>query len=245
MKLWKKLRRRLAAPPVHVLEPRVAYDRWARQYAEEKNPVLHLATQTLQKLLPELHGKSVLDAGCGAGHRMQQLAPQIMVGADFSFNMLCAARAASRAVKSLRLVNADLLALPFHDESFDLVISAFVLGYLAPLETAVSELARVTRAGGTLLLADFHPLGHWLGWNRSFLECHNGKLEEFRIVNCRHQHEDYFRAFKKNGLHVEDLCEPPLDDSVKHFFDRTRKGRKVYERFHGFPVVLIFKLTKR
>jgi len=248
MNLWQRVRRRLEAHPVHHLDPRAGYDRWAPQYAAEDNPVLDLESRALQTWLPEAEGKRVLDAGCGAGRIARLLAPRrarSVIGVDFSANMLRAARRHLAAPPGIKFVAANLLALPFAGESFEMVTAGLVMGHLENLAGAVGELARVSCAGGTLLISDFHPFGQLLGWNRSFLECHNGKREEFCIRNYLHLHEDYFRAFKKNGLRVEDLCEPRLDESVKNFFDRTRKGREVYERFYGFPVVLIFKLTKR
>jgi ubiquinone/menaquinone biosynthesis C-methylase UbiE len=247
MKLWQHLRRRLEAHPVHTLDPRRGYDRWAHQYDEEENPALYLANGALQKLLPEIVGKRVLDAGCGTGQMIKLIAQggaTQVVGMDFSSNMLRVADQQLKSVRCAKLVDADVLALPFVKESFDAVISSFVMGYIEDCAGAINELARVTRSGGELLLADFHPFGQLLEWNRSFLERHRGKLEEFCIRNYRHLHEDYFHAFKNSGLRMEELHEPGIDASVKHFFDRSRKGREVYEKFFGFPIVLIFKLSK-
>lgn len=247
MNLWQCLRRRFEAHPVRTLDPRSGYDRWASQYVDEDNPVLSLACSALHKLLPEVTGKRVLDAGCGAGRVIQLIAQRdatCVVGIDFSLNMLHSARQQLPPLFCTKLAGAEVLALPFTGESFEVVVSSFVMGYVQDLDRAIGELARVTRSGGTLLISDFHPFGHLLGWNRSFLELHDGKLEEFCIRHHLHLHEDYFRAIKKAHLRVEELREPRIDESVKYFFDRTRKGLEAYEKFNGFPAVLMFKLVK-
>jgi hypothetical protein len=104
--------------------------------------------------------------------------------------------------------------------------------------------ARVTRPGGTLLVSDFHPFGHLLGWHRSYLERKEGRLAEFRICNYLHLHEAYLAAFRSAGLRVDDLREPRIDASVRHFFKRSRTGEAVYAQSHGCPAVLIFRLTR-
>jgi demethylmenaquinone methyltransferase/2-methoxy-6-polyprenyl-1,4-benzoquinol methylase len=53
------------------------------------------------------------------------------------------------------LVVADGLELPFPDQSFDLVTAAFGLRNMASWEKGLSEMARVLRPGGNLLILDF------------------------------------------------------------------------------------------
>ena len=98
--------------------------------------------------------------------------------------------------------------------------------------------------GATLLLTDFHPFGHLLGWHRSYLERKEGKLEEFRIRNHLHLCEQYFEAFQQAGLRVEEVREPRIDESVQHFFKRSRTGQRVYAQSYGFPAVLMFHLSR-
>ena len=51
-------------------------------------------------------------------------------------------------------MEGDITALPFPDGSFDVVGSRMVLHHVARPEQAIAELTRVTRPGGTLLVAD-------------------------------------------------------------------------------------------
>ncbi|MFQ6115470.1 MAG: class I SAM-dependent methyltransferase, partial [bacterium] len=114
MNLWKRLRRRLEAHPVHTVNPLTGYNRWAPQYSEEDNPIVYLESSALYKMLPDLAGKRVLDVGCGAG-RMSKLIAQrgvtYLVGIDFSFYMLCEAQKQLSPLLDTKLVAANVMAL--------------------------------------------------------------------------------------------------------------------------------------
>ena len=74
-----------------------------------------------------------------------------VIGADFCRPMLEVARKNGLP----ELVVADGLELPFPDQSFDLVTAAFGLRNMASWEKGLSEMARVLRPGGNLLILDF------------------------------------------------------------------------------------------
>jgi SAM-dependent methyltransferase len=90
-------------------------------------------------------GGRVLDLACGTGRLTERIVAAYVVGLDISRGMLVEAQR-----RRLRVVLGDGNALPFVSSAFDAVVctdSAFAL--LDPL-CAVSECARVLRAGGTL-----------------------------------------------------------------------------------------------
>jgi SAM-dependent methyltransferase len=109
----------------------------------------------VQRLLGPFTGNEVaLDAGCGTGSLAFALAPLVaeVVGVDTRTDYLEAGRAA--AVTNVRFVEGDVMALPFGYAEFDLGCCHRVLHHVRRPELAVSELARVTRPGGKILLAD-------------------------------------------------------------------------------------------
>jgi SAM-dependent methyltransferase len=109
----------------------------------------------VRRLLGPFTGNEVaLDAGCGTGSLAFALAPHVaeVVGVDMRADYLEAARAS--APPNVRLVEGDVMALPFGYAEFDLGCTHRVLHHVRRPELAVSELARVTRPGGKLLLAD-------------------------------------------------------------------------------------------
>jgi len=111
--------------------------------------------ERVRRLLAPLSGNEVaLDAGCGTGSLTFALAGFVaeVVGADTSAEYLEAARAA--APENVRLVEGDVMALPFGYAEFDLVCCHRVLHHVHRPELAVSELVRVARPGGRVFIAD-------------------------------------------------------------------------------------------
>ena len=102
----------------------------------------------------------VLDLCCGTGDMTFALQRQAgkssprITGADFSHAML--QRASGKSVSTpLRWVEADALRLPFPDEHFALVTSAFGFRNLANYDAGLREIARVLRPGGECGILDF------------------------------------------------------------------------------------------
>jgi demethylmenaquinone methyltransferase/2-methoxy-6-polyprenyl-1,4-benzoquinol methylase len=95
-------------------------------------------------------GDRVLDACCGTGDlavaARREGAAEI-VGVDFSERMLERAR---RKDPELEWVQADVLALPFEDASFDVAVVGFGVRNVEDLEAGIRELRRVLRPGGRL-----------------------------------------------------------------------------------------------
>ena len=95
-------------------------------------------------------GDRVLDACCGTGDlaiAARKAGAVSVVGVDFSEGMLERAR---RKAPELEWIQADVLALPFEDASFDAAVVGFGVRNVDDLEAGLRELRRVLRAGGTL-----------------------------------------------------------------------------------------------
>ena len=109
----------------------------------------------VQQLLAPLDGtERALDSGCGAGALAFALAPFVgsVVGVDLSAELIAAGRELAPA--NCELTVGDATALPFEYGSFDIVGCMRVLHHARRPELVVSELARVTRPGGRILLVD-------------------------------------------------------------------------------------------
>jgi len=109
----------------------------------------------VQQLLAPLDGSErVLDSGCGAGAFAFAIAPLVgtVVGVDLSEDLIAAGRELAPA--NCELMVGDATALPFEYGSFDIVGCMRVLHHARRPELIVSELARVTRPGGRILLVD-------------------------------------------------------------------------------------------
>jgi demethylmenaquinone methyltransferase/2-methoxy-6-polyprenyl-1,4-benzoquinol methylase len=102
----------------------------------------------------------VLDLCCGTGdmtfalRRQAGNLPVEIAGADFSHAMLQRASNKSKG-KSLLWIEADALHLPFPDNSFDLVTSAFGFRNLADYDAGLREIKRVLKPAGQCGILDF------------------------------------------------------------------------------------------
>jgi SAM-dependent methyltransferase len=98
----------------------------------------------------------VLDAGTGTGTLALGIASHAgeVVGVDLVPELLAEARRLAGSQGNISFVQADILALPFEPERFDLAASSRTLHHVARPELLISELARVTRPGGRVLLID-------------------------------------------------------------------------------------------
>jgi len=112
-------------------------------------------------------GERVLDCACGTGDltRLFARSPAAeIVGADFTPQMLDIAREKTRE-RGVRYLEADAMALPFEDASFDVVSIAFGIRNVAEPPRAMSEFHRVLRPGGRLVILEFstprNPLIRW------------------------------------------------------------------------------------
>lgn len=111
-------------------------------------------------------GARALDLCCGTGDMATALRAQSantqIVGADFSRGMLTRGMEKFRS-RVIAPVEADALDLPFPDQSFDLVVSAFGFRNLANYERGLKEIYRVLRPDGEVGILDFAEPGGLFG----------------------------------------------------------------------------------
>ncbi len=98
-------------------------------------------------------GELLLDVGCNTGAMlavMHEVYGTRGVGVDFSRPAVASAAACDTGGSAL--FSADALRLPFRDGSFDLAVSFGVIEHVADHSRMVSEMARVLRPGGRMLI---------------------------------------------------------------------------------------------
>ncbi len=97
-------------------------------------------------------GMIVLDAGCGAGRHLLELAEigVDVVGVDVSWAVESAWQRARRQPR-VHVIQADLCRLPFRESTFDFIYSLGVLHHLSDPPQGLRGLVRVLRPAGLLL----------------------------------------------------------------------------------------------
>jgi ArsR family transcriptional regulator len=120
---------------------------------------------------------TVGDLGCGTGQLTETIAPHVrrVVAVDGSADMLEAARRRLADVPNVEVRRGDLEALPLEAGELDAAMLSLVLHYSPDPSRALSEVARVLRPGGRVLIVDMLPhdreeyqqqMGHvWLGFS--------------------------------------------------------------------------------
>lgn len=101
--------------------------------------------------------ESVLSVGCGPGFETQALAQRIgeegsITGIDVNEEVLTAARDRCDDLPQVSFDRGDITDLPVADESYDLAIAKQVLSAVSDIDSALTELFRVVRPGGRVIV---------------------------------------------------------------------------------------------
>ncbi len=143
------------------------FDGWPEKYDQWfETPIGALVKQyegeVLWEFLRPSKGERILDVGCGTGiFTLDFLSTGAqIVGLDISIPMIRRAQTKPGG-HLLQVLGGDILALPFGNESFDKSVSVTALEFIADGRQGVQELFRVTRRGGTIVVATLNSLSPW------------------------------------------------------------------------------------
>jgi ubiquinone/menaquinone biosynthesis C-methylase UbiE len=189
---------------VPVVDAQSGYARWSETYDDENNPLIELEQPVAWSIFDRVTPGTALDAACGTGRHTRRLVElgHDVVGVDGSPEMLGVAK---RSVPNAVFREGDLYSLPLEASSVDLVVCALALEHVADLSRAITELSRVLRSGGRMVLSDLHPAAATLGGGAYFQDA-GGRAGVVRGYS--HLHGDFLRAFEEVGLRVRDCLEP-------------------------------------
>lgn len=210
---------------------------WAESYDRAPNPVLALERRVLSQLLGAVEGRRAVDVACGTGHWAAYLATRgaHSWGVDYCAEMLMRAP----GVLSGCLVLANAEDLPFADESADLVICGFALGYFADAGRALREMARIAAPGASVVLSDIHPEAIARGWTRSFRAA-SGRYE---MEHFAHTSRGIYRHAEAAGLAMEAEHNLRFGEQERPIFEQAGKAARFAECTE-VPAVWIGKWIK-
>ena len=199
-------------------------------------------------LLPDVAGKSILDAACGPGKYAEILLEKgaIVTGFDISPSMVELARERNRGKGNFFIHDLAEPAGMLEDATFDIVLCALSLHYVEDWALTVQEFCRVLKPKGTLVVSIEHPFFEF-GFFKS------KKYFEVEAVKCtwkgfgkpvevnsfRRPLGECIAPFTENGFYIDKLVEPR---PVAEF---ERYDPRHFRELNEFPSFLCLRAVKK
>ncbi|NUU96479.1 hypothetical protein XO10_09470 [Marinitoga sp. 1135] len=224
-----------------------SYEKLANHYEKDvdtKSFNAYYERPAMTRLIGNVNGLKILDAGCGAGYYMELMinkGAKEVVGIDFSENMVAAAK---RRIKDngkvfLHNLNEDL---PFEDSYFDLIISSLTLHYVKDLNKVFMELSRVLKKDGHIVISIHHPMMTYLYFQiENYFEevLLEDRINGIPVFFYHRPLEMIINAFAKNNLFIERIIEPK---PIKKFMEQDEKN---YKKLMKKPQFILIKGIKK
>lgn len=184
----------------------------------------HLVNPVLLRMLGEVGGRRVLDAGCGNGYLSRMLAGRgaEVVGVEpgrslFDFSV----ERESVEPQGIRYVRADLCALPELGGPFDVVVASMVLPTIPDWTGAMRACVDALKPGGLFVFTVNHPCFEmlWPSWREHGEYRTRRYLAEYEIaghsgVDFHRTISTYLNQLASLGCHLTELAEPGLAPEV-------------------------------
>jgi SAM-dependent methyltransferase len=235
----------------HTLRTREAYNQLASVWSSttDEGPFNgYLERPALRALVPgDLHGATVLDAGCGAGAQAEWLLEQgaDVVAVDVSPRMI--EEAERRCCGRGRFLVADLSEpLPLEPESLDGITCSLALHYVADWSVPLWSFASALRPGGWAVISLDHPFGPSTSHQRGGYFDTELLTDTWRKADVevtqhywRRPLAAVFGAFADAGFTVDRVAEPqPSAEALRLFPDDLGP-------FAGVPLFIVYRLWRR
>ena len=197
--------------------PRAVLEQTARDGDFAKR---HLINPVVLRMLGDLPGQRVLDAGCGNGYLSRMLAGRgaQVTGVEPGQSLFgFATEQEAAAPQGIRYVQADLCALPDLGAPFDAVVASMVLPAIPDWAGAVRACAQVLRPGGLFVFTVNHPCFEqlWPVWREHGEYRTRRYLAEYEIpgpsgTDFHRTLSAYLNQLISLGSQVTELAEPGL-----------------------------------
>ena len=228
-----------------------AYEEMAEKYnelIEHKPHNAYYDRPNTLGLIPEMHGKQILDAACGPGKYAEILMSKgaIVTGFDLSPKMI---ELAIERNKDQGVFFVHDLSMPFEmleTASFDIVLCALALHYVQDWTLTINEFHRVLKPNGILVISIEHPFFEF----NYFKSTHYFEVEH---VNCiwkgfgkpvevnsfRRPLSECLLPLTNNGFYIDKLFEPKPTKEFEHL------DPKHFKELNEFPSFMCIRAVKK
>jgi ubiquinone/menaquinone biosynthesis C-methylase UbiE len=200
--------------------PTADYDSFGAAYSARNENSLFNAyyerPETL-RLAGDVAGLEVLDAGCGSGPLTEALRAKGAVVSAFDLSPVMVDLARARLGDGADVRVADLGApLPYPDDKFDLVVASLSLHYVEDWASALTELRRVLKPHGRLIVSIIHPMIYAIVYPEAdyfaltqYSEDYDYGEETVWMTYWHRPLQDVLNTFIAAGFRIKTVTEPP------------------------------------
>lgn len=226
-----------------VSKPDAAYDLWAADYdSQPDNMMLAWDEEIFSSLINtmDLHNKIIADIGCGTGRHWKKIydrQAQKLIGFDVSEGMLSMLKQKFPESETYHLLNGELKEL--ENQSCDIIFSTLTIAHIKNAKEALHEWNRILKAGGEIIITDYHPTALAKGGRRTFN--YHGKT--IAVKNYVHSIAKLKGIARQLDLEVIHFIEKSIDESAKPYYEKQH-AIAVYEAWKGMPLIYGIHLKK-
>jgi ubiquinone/menaquinone biosynthesis C-methylase UbiE len=229
----------------------LAYEEMAEKYNELIEHKPHNAyydrPNTLE-LIPEVQGKSILDAACGPGKYAEILLSQgaIVTGFDISLKMIKLARERNKERGTFFVHDLSMPFEMFKNESFDIVLCALALHYVQDWTLTIKEFNRILKPKGTLVISIEHPFFEFNYFkSNNYFEVEHVKCtwkgfgKPVEVNSFRRPLSACLLPLTNSGFYVDKLIEPKPTKEFEHL------DPKHFKELNEFPAFMCIRAIKK
>ncbi|WP_240167392.1 class I SAM-dependent methyltransferase [Streptomyces noursei] len=212
----------------------------------------HLINPVLLRMLGDVRGRRVLDAGCGHGYFSRMLAARgaHVTGVEPTDGMFSYAREREQSLgQGIGYVQAELARLPDLGGPFDAVVCSMVLAAVPDWKPAMRACVQALRPGGLFVFSVNHPAFEQLltTWRAHGDYRLHRYLEEYTIPQTyasdfHRPISAYLNELAALGCRLRELAEPGLDPRTAREAQDTTPGIESYVHLPNFLIAAAERL---
>ncbi|GAB3538013.1 class I SAM-dependent methyltransferase [Pontibacter brevis] len=231
---------------------RSAYEAMAESYnsmIEHKPHNAYYDRPNTLSLIPEVNGRTILDAACGPGKYAEILISQGAAGVtgfDISPKMIALAKARNKASGTFFVHDLTKPLEMLDDASFDIVLCALAMHYVEDWTLTIREFCRVLKPEGLLVLSVEHPFFEFNFFQSTkYFEVEPVKCtwtsfgKPIEVNSYRRPLSACILPLTDNGFYIDKLIEPrPTEEFEK-------LDPKHYKELNEFPAFICIRAVRK